>query len=202
MHKKTLAFVAVLSGWFALIAQYVLIIENKTASIPETSIRFFSYFTILTNLLVACYFSIQLFSGFSSAKISKPGVLTALTVYITVVGLVYQFILRPLWAPQGLQKVVDELLHSFIPLLVIIYWYYNENKQATQYRQIPRWFIYPVVYLIYALLRGNISGFYPYPFIDVSKIGMQQVLINAGFLLLFFAGLSALFIAVGKVLKK
>lgn len=200
--KKILAFIILLLGWFALITQYVLIIENRTASISETTIRFFSYFTILTNILVACYFSIRLFTGFSSVKISKPGVLTALTVYITVVGLVYQFILRPLWAPQGLQKIVDELLHSVIPLLVIIYWYYNENKRDTRYGQIPGWFIYPVVYLVYVLLRGSVSGFYPYPFIDVSKTGMQQVLINAGFLLVLFAALSVIFIAAGKALKR
>jgi hypothetical protein len=200
--KKPLAIIIFLSGWFAIIAQYVLIVENSTTSVTETTIRFFSYFTILTNLLVALYFSVQLFKSFASNKLNKPGVLTALTVYITIVGLVYQFVLRPLWAPQGLQKIVDELLHSAIPLLVIIYWYFNENKLAVSYKQIPKWFIYPVVYLVYVLLRGNASGFYPYPFIDVAAIGIQKALMNAFFLLLFFTGLSALFIAANNTLKR
>lgn len=200
--RKSLAILCALLGWFAIIAQFVLIIQNRTTAVPETVVRFFSYFTILTNLLVAGYFSIQLFSGFSSGRLNKPGVLTALTVYITVVGLVYQFVLRPLWDPQGLQKIVDELLHSVVPLLVIIYWYYNEKMRTVQYKQIPQWFIYPLIYLCYILLRGSVSGFYPYPFIDAGAIGMQKVLFNASFLLLFFAGLSVLFIAVGKAINK
>lgn len=200
--KKPLAFILILAGWFALIAQFVLMVENRTTPASEAIIRFFSYFTILTNLLIAVFFSAQIFTAFSSVKINKPGVLTALTVYITVVGLVYQFLLRPLWDPQGLQKVVDELLHSIIPLLVIVYWYFNENRQAVKYKQIPQWFIYPAVYLCYILIRGSVSGFYPYPFIDAGTIGMQKVLWNAFFLLLFFAGLSAFFIAAGKALKK
>lgn len=35
-----------LTAWFAVIAQFFLAIANRTASVPETVIRFFSFFTI------------------------------------------------------------------------------------------------------------------------------------------------------------
>ena len=34
-------------GWFAIIAQFFLMLENRQADIPETIIRFFSFFTIV-----------------------------------------------------------------------------------------------------------------------------------------------------------
>jgi hypothetical protein len=48
------------------------------------------------------------------------------------------------------------------------------------------------------LARGSVSGFYPYPFIDVSKIGYHRVWIHSGWLTLVFLGFSFLFIAAGK----
>ena len=92
-------------GWFALIAQFYLIIVNRTASIPETIIRYFSFFTILTNLLVAvCFTSFLNKKQKSSAFFSKITTLTAITVYILIVGIVYNVILRFLWKPEGCKK--------------------------------------------------------------------------------------------------
>ena len=137
MMKQKIAVFFALIGWFAVIAQYFLMIENRVASIPETTIRFFSFFTILTNSLVAIYFTcIVLFKKQETTLIGLPGTLSAITVYILMVGLVYQFVLRQIWHPEGLQKIVDELLHSVMPVLVIIFWYLYESIQSIKYSQI------------------------------------------------------------------
>jgi hypothetical protein len=45
---------------------------------------------------------------------------------------------------------------------------------------------YPSAYFGYLLVRGEVTGAYPYFFIDVSRLGYAQVLANAvGFSLLF-----------------
>lgn len=197
--KITLIIFLALTGWFAIIAQYFLMIENSTAPIAESTIRFFSYFTILTNIIVACYFTSVLFS---KKDPSQPNILTAITLYITVVGLIYQLLLRQVWDPKGLQKVVDELLHTIIPITVIIYWYFYSNKSMLQYPKMFGWFLYPIAYLVYVLIRGYYSGFYPYPFIDVSKLGPTAALINAGFITFLFAALASLFIFIGRAIYK
>lgn len=91
----------------------------------ETIIRFFSFFTILTNLLVALYFTsrIPVFNKVSFGKISKKVTLTALTTFILVVGLVYQIILSSTWHLAGFQRIIGELLHSVVPFFVLIYWF-------------------------------------------------------------------------------
>lgn len=198
--KITLAFIFALLGWFALIAQYYLMLKNSVLNFNEITSQFFSYFTILTNLMVAVYFTHQVFIK-SDSEI-KSGLLTAITIYIVIVGMVYQIILRSTWNPTGLQRIVDELLRSIIPVLVIIYWYLYENKKNLQYKQIALWAIYPLFYLFYILVSGSLSKFYPYPFVNVTKLGVTKVFINAFFILIFFLALSFLFIRIGKIIKK
>ncbi len=201
--KKKLALVFALIAWFAVIAQYILMIQNREASITETTIRFFSFFTILTNSLVAIYFTCLAFTKNQESKlIGRPGTLTAVTIYITMVGLVYQVALRHIWKPQGMQLIVNELLHSVIPILVIIFWYLYEITKPVKYAQIFKWAIYPLAYLIYILIRGSFSNFYPYPFIDVSNLGMAKVLTNAGVILVMFLTIAALLLFIGKSIIK
>lgn len=197
---KWLSFIIITGGWFALIAQFYLIILNRVTSVGETIIRYFSFFTILTNLLVALCFTFLLLNPKSKPWIffSRPATLTAITVYIIVVGMVYNIILRFLWAPKGLQLIVDELLHTVIPLLCIIFWWKYVRPKALKWKDAFPWLIYPLVYIFIILILGAGSGFYPYPFIDVNTIGYAKVFINSGILAVCFLGISFLFIAIGR----
>ncbi|MEI7488593.1 MAG: Pr6Pr family membrane protein, partial [Chryseobacterium sp.] len=114
--KKNIALIFAMIGWFALIAQYYLHIENRVTSFPEANFRFFTYFTILVNLIVTIYFT-SIFFKKQEVEEKSLGYLTAITVYITIVGATYQIILRGTWQPTGLQRIVDELLHSVMPVL-------------------------------------------------------------------------------------
>lgn len=201
--KNTLSILFATIAWFSVLTQYNLMIENRVIPILETTIRFFSFFTILTNLLVAIYFTLSLIKKENRVLsiINKPGTLTAVTVYITIVGLVYQILLRHVWDPKGMQRVIDELLHSAIPILVTIFWYLYEEKKSIAYKQILKWLIYPLIYLLFILIRGEFSNFYPYPFVNITNLGLKQVLINSAGLILFFSCLSAGYIKLGKVIK-
>lgn len=200
ISPRILSLIFALIGWFSIITQYYLMVENSQTPLAETTIRFFSYFTILTNIIVAVYFTCRAFNRFP--KIKKSGIPTAITIYILIVCLVYQLILRSAWTPTGLQKLVDELLHSIIPILVLIYWYLYENKKDLSYQQIPYWAIYPLIYLLYILIRGYFSDFYPYPFVNVLDLGYFQVFINSFWVLLLFVMLSILFIRIAKSLNR
>lgn len=199
--KRPRIYPAVLSllGWFALIAQYYLMMQNRTLPPGEQTIRFFSYFTILTNLLVAVCNTV-LWLNPRSRFFSRAGTQTALTVYILIVGIIYNGILRWLWQPQGLQQVVDELLHSVIPVLSLLYWILFTARRRLEWKQSWPWLLYPLLYFVYVLVRGASSGFYPYPFIEVNRIGMTQALINAQGIAGIFLLLSLLFISISRYL--
>jgi phosphoglycerol transferase MdoB-like AlkP superfamily enzyme len=201
--KDKAIFIGAAIGWFAVVMQFVLMMQNRVESLNETTIRFFSYFTILTNCLVILYFTIIWHKkpAFLLTHFEKPGFLTAVTLYITTVFIIYQFILRGLWEPTGMQRIVDELLHSVIPIYMIVFWMAYENKKEVSWKSIPAWLFYPLVYLVYILFRGNLSGFYPYPFVNVTELGMEKVLINSGALVLLFLTLAIAFVGIGKSIK-
>ena len=109
--------------WAAVFLQFYLQIANRTTAVSEAVIRYFSYFTILTNLLVAvCFSSLLLKESKAERFFKQPTVITAVTVYILIVGLVYNLILRSQWNPQGLQLLADYMLHSITPLFALFYW--------------------------------------------------------------------------------
>jgi len=194
--KQLLALIIALSSLVAVFLQLDLMLSNSSQLLGETLIRFFSFFTILTNSLVAGYFSYLSYHWIKRQPITKNEFtrLTAITVYISIVGLVYQVLLRHIWSPTGLQKVVDELLHSVVPVLVVIFWLISRKTGAMEYKQIGSWLIYPLVYLVYVLFRGYASGFYPYPFLDVNQLGLQQVMFNCLGMTLLFVLVSLLFV--------
>jgi hypothetical protein len=197
--KRKIEIIGSCITWFAVMTQFVLMILNRQTDIPETIIRFFSFFTILTNTLVALYFTNKITKNLSI--FNKKGALTAITSFILIVGLVYQIILRATWNPTGLQLIVDELLHTLIPFYMLIYWLLYAEPSNFKLKPILPWLAYPIIYIVCIMLRGEFSGFYPYPFLNVSKIGFQQSIINISIILIVSLILMSFLIFVGKKLK-
>ncbi|WP_339921813.1 Pr6Pr family membrane protein [uncultured Cyclobacterium sp.] len=188
--------------WFAVLAQLYLIIQHRQESVIETLIRFISFFTILTNTLVAMYFTAIIFKlkAYPFSILSSKGALTAITTFILIVGLVYQLVLRSIWQPSGLQYLVDELLHTFVPIYVFIYWCFKVDKLSIQPKNLIPWLLYPLFYLIFILARGYFSEFYPYPFLDVHEIGLFKALLNIGLIIVVTMLLFGVLMFLGKLI--
>ena len=194
MQKTFLAVLCIIE-WFSLILQLDLQIKNSDVSVSELLIRYFSYFTILSNILVALCVSCLLFN--SKNIITKQTSQTAIAVYIFVVGLIYNVILRSIWKPQGLQKLVNELLHVVNPILYFLYWIVFANTIKLKTKNIIYWLIYPFVYTVAVLIRGSFSQFYPYPFLEINKLGLDKVLVNCCGITVLFIITSIIFLTVG-----
>jgi len=201
---KTFAAIGAVIVWLSLILQLYVAIQNRIAGVPETIVRFFSYYTVLTNILIAVCFTVVYFKGIAGKGqfFARPATLTATAVYICIVSLTYNLILRFLWAPTGLSRVADELLHLIIPIIYLIFWFGFVPKQNIQWTGILPWAIYPLVYLGYTLLRGPMAEWYPYPFLDVIKLGYSKVLINSAGVCILFVVFAVLFIGIAKMMSK
>jgi hypothetical protein len=199
--RKTFLAIGALVVWFALISQFYLAIANRTSSIVEAVIRYFSFFTILANGLVGVALWALLVEPKSAwgRWFGRASTLTALAVYITVVGLIYNLILRQLWNPQGLQQLVDELLHSVIPTLFVLFWLLFVPQERMRWVSILSWMVFPLCYCVYCLGRGVMVGYYPYPFLDVTVLGYHNVLLNIGGLIALFFGLALVFVGIIKL---
>lgn len=186
---------------FALALQLWLTIFAPMEAQFGTGFRignFFSYFTILTNLLVAVSLTISrgLPKSILGKFFSRGAVQTGMGVYIALVGVIYSLLLRNLWNPQGAGKLADVLLHDGVPVLYVIYWAAFVPKGTLRWKHAFLWLIYPIAYMIYTLIRGIMTGWYPYPFIDVGVLGYPIALRNAAGVLVIFivTGLTAVWI--------
>ena len=192
--RHRLITLAATLGWAGLgIQLYLIFIARLSvdASLLGGLVSFFSYFTVLTNTLVATVLTCAVTPRESAARrwFLQPWVSSGVTVSIVVVGLAYSVLLRHLWHPEGWQFIADELLHDVMPLVFLGYWWFCVPKGTLRLWHLPVWLIYPLVYFAYALLRGNLLGAYAYPFIDVAVLGYPQVFINAGGILVGFVGI-------------
>lgn len=202
LRRRLITSAAVL-GWAGLGIQLYLIFFARLsvgASLLGGLVSFFSYFTVITNTLVAVVLTCAVTDRESAARrwFLQPWVSSGIAVSIAVVGLAYSILLRHLWHPQGWQFIADELLHDVMPLLFLAYWWLCVPKGTLRLKHLPLWLIYPLVYFAYALLRGHLLGAYAYPFIDVALLGYPQVFINAGGILLGFVLIALLVIGVDR----
>lgn len=198
------AAMGALLGWFALALQLCLMLVQAPG--PErlgAVIIYFSFFTILTNVLTALVLTavaLQPKAGWGQ-WFCRPSVQAATAVYIAIVGMVYQLLLRQLWNPQGAQWVADVLLHSIIPVGYVLYWMLFAPRAGLNWKDAVIWLTYPALYLVYTLARGAMSGLYPYPFVDVNVLGYGGVLARAAGFLLVFLGMGLLVVAVGRWMR-
>jgi len=190
-------------GWFGLSVQLYFNIHEalvKDLSIPANLIKYFSFFTIETNLLVAVVLTIFCARPQAAQFLTRPSVKSALVVYIIIVGVVYAVLLRNLWHPHGVQLLADLVLHDAIPLLYPFYWLVFLPKGSLRWSDPVWWLVYPVLYFLYGMLRGAAFGTYLYPFFDVAQLGFARVLLNAIVLLAVFFGLGVILIAIDHAL--
>lgn len=202
LRRRLITSAAVL-GWAGLGIQLYLIFFARLsvgASLLGGLVSFFSYFTVITNTLVAVVLTCAVTDRESAARrwFLQPWVSSGIAVSIAVVGLAYSILLRHLWHPQGWQFIADELLHDVMPLLFLAYWWVCVPKGTLRLKHLPLWLIYPLVYFAYALLRGHLLGAYAYPFIDVALLGYPQVFVNAGGILAGFVLMALLVIGIDR----
>ena len=181
----TAAILAVVS-WFALGLQLYLMVRLNSAqniALSFTLTNFFSYFTILSNLLVAIVYS---FAALSLDKLS-PSIQAATATYIVIVSAGYSLLLRHVWNPQGTQKVADELLHDVIPALYALFWLvFCRKRRSLSWTPAFKWLIFPGIYFFYVMVRGSVAGWYPYPFLDPAQASKASIFIVIfGFLVAF-----------------
>ena len=201
--RRNFEILGLCMGWFAVLAQLYLLLQNRQAGVLESLVRFVSYFTILTNTLVALFFTTKVFGADQKrlALFHKRATPLALTSLIAVVGLVYQLVLRNIWNPTGLQMVVDELLHTIIPVFMYVYWLMFSAKAAVHWKSLAKWMLYPLGYSVFVLVRGHFSGFYPYPFLNVAELGIGPVLLNVILVLVLMLLIMSALYFLGRLLQ-
>jgi hypothetical protein len=157
------------------------------------------YFTILTNVLVAIVFFAIAFTG---PERCPANVVAGTTLAIALVGVTYYLLLHGLAELSGGSQVANTLVHLVTPVAVPLYWLALAVKGRLGWRDPLLWAIYPLVYFFYALVRGDLSGKYPYPFMDVLQLGWPRTVINACVIAVAYMGAGYLMVVIDKGLGR
>ena len=191
------AAIVALVAAISLVAQWRVSAGLMTGAEPAVVVwRMLGYFTVLGNLATL----IIMLRVAISRKIRARRA-AAITVVMAVTGLGYHGLLAGIWAHQGLAWWADQGLHTAVPVLTVAWWVAYAPKSGLKWYDSVRWLIWPILYADYALVRGLGSGFYPYPFLDISVLGIAQVTLNVVVLTAVFAALGLLLIAVARIIR-
>lgn len=185
-----------LLAWAALLLQLLLSVRLALANghgIGHGLLVYTGFFTILSNLLVALVLTAWAGAGRRGRPgwLRRPGTAAVAAAGIAVVAIAYHLLLRQVWDPRGWQLLADQLLHYLVPAGYLLWWWRVPGRARLRWRQWPWWLVWPMAYLVYALARGELTGLYPYPFIDVPRLGYGAALANAGAILVGYGLVAA-----------
>ena len=203
--KRTFAAVIAILAWVGLAMQFAFAIVNpatQDVAIAERIIRYFSFFTIVSNSIIAIgTTAVAFFPRSRVAKYFDSGsVLTAAAVYITIVAIVYSIFLRSVVNAQGWHLYSDHIVHDIVPALFVLYWLIFCPKRGFKWIDPVKWLIVPVIYIAYSLIHGAFDNWYPYWFADVTKLGYPTALRNSAFVLVAFLVVGLIYSAIGRLI--
>ena len=182
-----------------LVLQFVLVVTGSRPDFvaveqqPSTGtavVRFLCYFTIQSNLLVVLSCSRVALSGRPAGRVWQVLRIDAV-VGILVTGVVYAVLLAPTLTHSGWDAVANTAVHQVTPVLAVVGFLLFRPSARPDLR-VLRWVpIWPAAYVLLTLGHGNVTGWYPYPFVDVGHLGYAVALRNGILLLVLIALLAA-----------
>jgi hypothetical protein len=170
---------AALVVWCGVVLQFWLMVHGRSgADLGQAVLRFFCFFTILSNLAVATVLGAAALAADSPLGrwAERAGARVAVASYIAVTAVVYHALLARLWDPKGAQLLADTLLHSVTPALFLLDILIAPPREASRWDRAWKALVFPAAFGAWSLLHGAVSGFYPYPFLDAAKRGHGAVL--------------------------
>jgi hypothetical protein len=203
--RRTATLVAFAVTFGVLVLQIFLTVSSRLAqgdSLVGALVFYFTFFTILTNLMVAAVYLSELVTWRWLEWWRRPWARAMTVATIVLVMLVYHFILSGLADFAGWFLVADRFLHYVDPTMYALWWLLLQPHGKLRWGDLPKMLIYPLVYVVWAMARGAVLNEYPYPFLAADKLGYPQVLLNCLGVLAAVVVLCALVIGIDRALGR
>ncbi|NLP84927.1 Pr6Pr family membrane protein [Microbacterium sp. CFH 90308] len=194
----------------AIVAQLAASMARATEldrDVATTFVNFFSFFTILSNLLAAIvllWAAIWYWTRGRGADAEPAGLAVALasvSTYMIITGIVYNLLLRNVVLPQGSEPIPwsNEVLHLVAPLFLLADVLVAPLRRRLSWRALWAVVAFPILWVIYTMIRGPlttnpVSGdpfWYPYPFLNPNNPGGWMSVI------MYMIGIAVAIIGVG-----
>lgn len=165
-----------------------------------------SYFTVLSNILVAVIVTLLVtrrswFDGDSEKARWLRALRLDTVMMIVVTGIVYNLLLVE-GSKKGWDFISNSFQHNLNPVLTVIVFLAFGPRGLIDRAAILRAFAVPVAWLVIVLIRGAAIHAYPYGFLDVATYGYASVLLFLLQVLVFAAFLIGLMALWERVLAR
>ncbi|MCW6003995.1 Pr6Pr family membrane protein [Micromonospora sp. CPCC 205371] len=187
----------------AFVAQLILVLRGSTdvnatngqspARTGTRVVNLFSFFTIQSNLLVLAAAATLAADPARDGRCWRVLRLVGL-LGITITGIVYTTVLagdRPL---HGIEVWLNTAFHYFRPAWTVVGWLLFGPRPRITWVVVAWAFAWPAAWIGYTMVRGAVTGWYPYPFLDAAALGYPVALRNV-------AGVLVIALAIAAVLR-
>ncbi len=180
-------------GLYAIAQETIVIIGRGTYDF----VNFWSYFTNQSNLFTAIVLLVSAYALWRGYKWKHLDLFRgASTIYMIITGVVFALLLSGGDIKTLTAVPIDNtILHEIIPIALVIDWLIHPPAKRIPFVRSLLWLVYPIFYAACALVRGALTGWYPYPFFNPEPNGYGPVVVT-------IIGISAFVIAMAWLLTR
>ncbi len=172
---------------------------DSYADLTTRIVRFFSYFTVQSNILVLAVSLTLIVHPARDGRLWRVVHLDAL-MGIVITGVVFGTVLVHLVHLTGLTFWTNVGFHYVSPCMTFLGWLLFGPRPRISWSTVRLSFVWPMLWIVYTFAHGAATGWYPYPFLNADKIGYSAALGNTGFVLIGAGVLAAALQALDSLL--
>ena len=162
----------------------------------DSVVQYLSKFTTQSNTIGMVVLLTGAFLGARKAgSVRWARVRGAAAMYLLTTGIVYGVLLEGFDNPFTSDREWSHtVLHQVMPVVMVLDLIVRPLRHRLTLRDAMTWTVYPILYLVYSLIRGAIVDWYPYDFINPTEVGGYDGVA------LYSAGITAGFLAVAMLI--
>lgn len=194
------------SKYFKIFVSIITLIGLISNFIIFNSFTSLLYYTILSNLFVFIFYTIDvLFDLNKNKKYHMTKGLMLLSILCTMI--IYNFSLASKTTLYEGHAIICSVVHIVVPLLVLIECLFFEVKKELEYKYVFYWLVPLIIYFITVVIFGLSGGTFlngqsfPYDFLNANKYGLLGCGIRCVVILTFYIVLSVIIVFIDNKIK-
>jgi hypothetical protein len=156
------------------VAAIVVQLASLASKATLNPVNYFSYFTIDSTLIAT---GVLIAAALNRDRASTPRldlVRGGAVVYMSITGIVFTLLLSNTDVDTAIPWV-NSVVHELMPLVMLADWLITPPAARLRLRHGLLWLSFPLVWIVYTIIRGAIVNLYPYPFLNPANGGYASV---------------------------
>jgi hypothetical protein len=199
-----------IAGIISIVAGLIILAALITQITDQISVgrfeptEYFAFFTIQTAMINIV---VLIAGGIMALRLDRDtrlytAIRASVFSYAIVTGVVYNLLLRDVPNDDGYVGPVwpNESLHVWIPIYIALDWLLTPGRVRIGWKTLWLAVSYPLIWVGVTMLRGEFTGWYPYPFLEPDgPNGVMGVVTYVVGIAAFIIVLAALAVVINRV---